>query len=511
MTTARNVLATLALAAALSVAGSPAVDAGKAADVRREAFEALNRGVTAYKNGDFERAVELLQQSAGVALNSFRAHYYLGLALIGDRRYSDAIDVLNVALDLDPSHLQSLAAFGDAHLKLGDLGEARAGYFRALKLRPEYAPALDGLARVYESEANDATAIEHFLRAIRSNRGYAPAYTHLGDLYLRLDRFSEAVQLLEEAIAVRPDFAAGMNRLALAYGRLGFSNEAIATISRAMVLEPRSADHRATLGRLHLERGSLTAAEQGFHAALELDDANPEALRGLAELQRRRGDYDDALAQIDLALADERLDAALALRFRRDRESILVEQQAVLALARRIEEGEATSQDHSRFAQILAGREQWAAAAEQQALAEPGPTRDERLAYLYFRAHRFRDAHKIYAALAAAEARAEFELNDGVSLAMLGDDAGAVAAYRRALAIDPRLDAATLYLGNALLRLGEHDAAVTAYRDYLRAATGGERAERVRRILASIAPDAIPQSASPLDAVPAADESPEGA
>ena len=81
---------------------SPAL-AGKAGDVRVEAYRLLNQGVAAYKRGDYAMAAEKLQRSAGMALNNFRAHYYLGLALIGDRRYADSIEALTVALDLDPN------------------------------------------------------------------------------------------------------------------------------------------------------------------------------------------------------------------------------------------------------------------------------------------------------------------------------------------------------------------------------------------------------------------------
>ena len=39
------------------------------------------------------------------------------------------------------------------------LTEAQASYFRALKLRPEYPAALDGLARIYEARADEYEAI----------------------------------------------------------------------------------------------------------------------------------------------------------------------------------------------------------------------------------------------------------------------------------------------------------------------------------------------------------------
>lgn len=466
---------------------------GKAAQVRVRAFKLLNEGVAAYKRGEYALAAEKLQESASMALNSFRAHYYLGLALIGDRRYSEALEALFVALDLNPTHLIALVAQGDAHLKLGDLEEARASYFRALQLRPEFAPSLDGLARIYDAQADAEQAVAHFRRAIASDLGYAPAYTHLGDFFLREDRFDEAVELLEEAISVRPDFAAGLNRLALAYGRLGLRNLAVATIRKAMELEPGQASHPATLGLLHLDDGQLEIAEGWFQRALELDPQVTDARIGLAEVARIRGEYDGALSQIATAASDPRLDAAIRKRLAeidrtlRREKTRFAELQAILA------SGGATPADYAELARIFASRREWDRALQLQRSAGAEPESAERLAYMLFQADRFREAHKLYSELAERTGRADLRINDGVSMARLGDDAAAVEAFRDALTVDPQSRMAHLYMGNSLLRLGRREQAIDAYAEFLARGRKGEAAERVRRILQQIAPQSLPE------------------
>jgi tetratricopeptide (TPR) repeat protein len=483
------------LSIALIVAAiAPAALAGRAGEVRVRSFELLNQGVSAYRRGDYAAAVEKLERSSAMALNSFRAYYYLGLALIGDRRYEESIAALTVATDLDPNHLQGIVALGDAFLKHGDLVEAHAAFYRALKLRPEFPPAVDGLARIQESRAEDEAAILTYQRAIISDKGYAPAYTHLGDLYLRLDRFEEAVQLLEEAVSIRPDYAPGLNRLALAYGRLGLDNEAIATIQKAMQITPNDARHPATLGELQLGQGFVEAAERSFLKALELDAGLPEARRGLAEVARIKGQYDLALGQIDLALADPRLQASAVQRLIGFRESVVAERARIAELEELAGAGEAAGSDYAELAAIYAGRGMWSEAIGMQLDAGDEPDQRERLAWMLFKANRFREAYRIYRELAGAAS----EINSGVSLAMLGDDEGAVSSYNRALEIEPDNRLALLYLGNALLRLERRQEAVAAYEDYLDLIDTGEAAERVRRILRHIAPDALPPGRSPL-------------
>jgi tetratricopeptide (TPR) repeat protein len=464
---------------------------GKANDVRKAAFKLLNEGVAAYNRADYRGAIVPLQKAAAISLNSFPAHHYLGLALAGDRRYAEAVEAYKIALDLDPSHLQANIAIGDAWLALGDTDEAQPYYFKAGKLRPEYAPALDGLARVAEAQADDDKAIALYGRALASDKGFAPAYTHLGDLYLREGKFDEAVKLLVEAISVRPDFGPGLDRLAAAYGKLGFSNEAVSTIRKAIELEPGDPEHRVTLGEVLLGMGVLTGAEASFQAAIAIDPADPKARGGLAEIARRRGEYDAAIAHVDAALADARLDRRTRDGLTGQRASLAAERDRGAALEALIAAGAATASNRGELARLEAAKGRFDRAAELLASASEGPDR-ERLAFYLFRAGRFREAHEHYAELAKAGGRADLELNDGASLARLGDDVKAKAAFERALAIEPAQPLAKLYLGNALLRMGDTTAAASTYRAFLTDFPTGASAEQVRRVLAEITPGTTP-------------------
>ena len=481
----RSPLLLLLLAAAL--AATPGF-AGKANEVRRDAFKLLNEGVAAYNRADYRAAIVPLQKAAAMSLNSFPANYFLGLSLAGDRRYADAVEAYKVALDLDPDHLQANVAIGDAWLMLGDTDEALPYYVRAAKLRPEYAPALDGTARVAEALADQEKAISLYGRALASDKGFAPAYTHLGDLYLRAGRLDDAVKLLVEAVSVRPDFGPGLDRLASAYGRLGFNNEAVATIRKAIELEPKNPEHRVTLGNVLLGMGVVAAAEASFQAAIAIDPADPKARAGLAEIARRRGDVEGAFAHIDAALADERLDRRSRDELTAKRAAIAAERDREVQLTAAIASGAATPADRVALSELEAAKGHFDRAAELLAAASPaGPDR-ERLSFYLFRSGRFLEAHERYAELARAERRADLEVNDGASLARAGDDVKAKAAFERALAIDPNQAQAKLYLANALLRLGDVPAATAAYQAFLTANPTGATAEQARRVLAELSP-----------------------
>ncbi len=494
----RFFLSPLLSAALLFVLGGGTARAGKAGEIRVEAIALLNEGVAAYNQGDYPGAVEKLRRSADLALNTFRAYYYLGLALTGDRRYPEAIDALDVSLDLDPTHLSAHVAMGNARLKQGDADEAMAAFVRALKLRAEYPGGLDGIARVYEAKAEDEKAIEFYRRAIASNKGFAEAFANLGGLYLRQGRYEEAVRLLLEAVTIRADFAFGYGGLATAYGKLGLDSEAVVTIRRAIDLEPKSPEHWTGLGRIELAMALLDRSEASFRRAIEFDSKHPGARAGLAEIARRRGDYATAENHLAEALSDTRLDATQRRELVERKTAVAAEGIEVARLESVTSAGGPVPPDLTRrLAAIYSGRGEWNKAADLQERSNPSGIERERWAYYLLRAGRPREAQVLYAEMARGASRADLEINQGVSLARLGDDGAAIDAYRRALVLDASEERAWLYLGNAFLRLGRRDEAVAAYKRYLEEASEGPSRARLVRILAQIAPGVVPQEPAP--------------
>ena len=229
---------------------------------------------------------------------------------------------------------------------------------------------------------------------------------------------------------MRPDYAPGLNRLALAYGRLGLHNEAVATIQRAIEIQPNDAAHPATLGELQLNQGLILAAEESFLEALALDDGLPDARRGLAEVARRRGLYDVALGQIDLALTDPRMDARSARCWR----STANASSASGCCWPSCSSGSNPARRHrsttARWPRSTpaggCGTRPWSCSGA------PETTRSSRNAWPTCCSRPAATARRTRSTPAwppTSEA-ARREINDGVTLALLGDDEAAVAAYR---------------------------------------------------------------------------------
>jgi Flp pilus assembly protein TadD len=105
----------------------------------------------------------------------------------------------------------------------------------------------------------------------------------------RLDELRRRVQKDPASIA----FA----QLAEECRRAGLTHEAIEVCRAGLATHPGYLSARVTLGRALLETGRLEAAEAELTLVLKSAPDNLAAVRGLAEVYRRRGALADALAQ----------------------------------------------------------------------------------------------------------------------------------------------------------------------------------------------------------------------
>ena len=505
--------------ACVVVTASPA-RAVSAPEARTQSFKLQSEGMRLYKEGKFKDATLAFQQVVNLNLNSFLAFYYLGICLNADRRYGEAIEPLKIALDLQPDYVQAHLALGDAYLKQGDTGEARAEYLRALELQANYAAAFDGLGRLLETTGQDDQAEEQYRKSLEINVAFADAYTHLGDLYLRKDRPEDAIQLFLKAISVKPDFSGAYARLGVAYGKVKQYDDAIAAIRKAQILTPEDPEPYASLARIYLELQSFRRSEAQIQAALALDHDHPGAHLLLSDLKRAQEDFGaavevleglyergitDALMRraVGDALKRARLEAKRYNALKAEADRAPASPSALTALSRFLSAQGA----HRRAAEILLRVAVLVETIPPSALTAMGPTpAGEPLAtppsaprarfeagVELLAARVYPQAVDLFENLAAAPPDADLRsaalFNLGVARASLRLDEQAIQAFTSYLA-GPNADArAYLYLGNACLRLGRGDEARAAYSSFMEHAAPGPESVRVKRILETIVQD----------------------
>jgi tetratricopeptide (TPR) repeat protein len=247
-------------------------------DRAQEVFTSLREALRESGSGD----AHIASAVSGGDLPEILNNLALAKARLGDA--SGAQTDLQRAADLDPDEDDYPFNLGLLALQANDPGNA-AGYFReAAEREPDNAEdrallifSLDKAGRKQEADQERISATEAFgpngLPAVHMD-AKADTLTHMARVKTELD----ATELRQEIKMAE-----------------------IASVNPAGPIV-NSAESHIQQARQEMSAGHLDAAEREFHAALALNGASSAAHRGLADIARRQGKLDEAVAQLQAAL-----------------------------------------------------------------------------------------------------------------------------------------------------------------------------------------------------------------
>ena len=189
-----------------------------------------------------------------------------------------------------------------AQLK-GDMIAAREKFEAALKLDPNYAPALIGLAGVAQAQGNDAQVEQYLQRAERANPRSPDVPLAWGRYYLRNSRLDAAEKAFLKARELAPRTIPPLLELGEVYIRTpGRANDAVRMYRAAVELDSNNKFAQYGLGIALAATGKRDEALKALEKASELTPQDPAALRAIGRMYLESGELDKALAAFDRGL-----------------------------------------------------------------------------------------------------------------------------------------------------------------------------------------------------------------
>ncbi len=187
------------------------------------------------------------------------------------------------------------------------LEAARSHFEQALKLDPDYAPALAGLAQVegyyYRNVDSQPIHLERAdqlaKRAVAAAPDLAEARMVLAYAYGWKYQYAKAVEIFREALRLEPENSHAWDALswALAYEQPPQAIEAEKAAREAIRLQPSLPIAYYHLGRALLLQGRYDEAANSFHRGGELSDVSYDHL-GMGQVYLAQGNYDAAVASL---------------------------------------------------------------------------------------------------------------------------------------------------------------------------------------------------------------------
>jgi tetratricopeptide (TPR) repeat protein len=264
---------------------------------------------------EFARATDFFRESLQLDGNNKKAQAGLSEAL---------------ALEGNEILVRGAAGAGRNHLTI-----ARQKFEEALKYNPRNSPAYFGIAEVFAEMDKEPEAIANYEKALDNDKDLTEIYVPLGILYYQQGQIARAEELLMKAFARSPDDAQTQYFLGLirysqnrndealtafnraktldpTYSEAFFQagetlvrlkryREAIEEYKRAIQLKPDYFDALVALGSAHFEADSYADAVAAYKQAERLRNDNIDVLINLGDTYRQMGNYNDSEAKYNLA------------------------------------------------------------------------------------------------------------------------------------------------------------------------------------------------------------------
>ena len=222
-------------------------------------------------------------------------------------RVDDAQSFFRDAIGIAPNDPRVNTAWGELFLEKYAKADAAKSFQEALKVDPEYGPALTGMAKGLADE-NPPAAIQFAQRALKANPNDFDAQLVLANIAVYQDKKADVKAAVDKVLAVNPRHLQALSmKAAMAYVE-GRTDEYQSTVAEALKINP-------VYGEIHRVVGEVTAHYYRFDEAVEhtrkaiaLDRDNINAVADLGEQLMRTGDERNARRNLETAFRIDKWD-----------------------------------------------------------------------------------------------------------------------------------------------------------------------------------------------------------
>jgi len=265
-----------------------------------------------------------------------------GHRLTGDPE--GALELLQRALEINPSLAEAYSSRGLVHLQLGRTDKAIDDLNRALEIDPQNAASCTTLGKIYFQQAQPVIAIDLLSRALEIDGQNLEAHLLLGQIYKSLDDLDAAIEHFQQALDLDPANPDVYVDLGEAYRRNNDVNKAVASFQRAVQLDLTATQAYFHLGQIYHNECIENGCYQYDRALPYFAEANSRKnqLYDKEEALRYQGFYAESLVtNFDHDMALDHIEAVLKNTSRSSlRQDMLLLQTVVYLLQNRRREAD---------------------------------------------------------------------------------------------------------------------------------------------------------------------------
>jgi tetratricopeptide (TPR) repeat protein len=255
------------------------VEALEKIPINKRNAETFNLFGSAYaKLGNSQRSKECYERAIGFPEVDEKPYYNLGLLLIREFAYQEAIQTLNLGRKKFPDSVDLLLGLSVAHQLKGEYSFARDTLKRVISLQPQSSEAYYYLAGSYLETGETTSAKTNFDKAHDLNPDDFRINYFLGWIAFNEGKTEEARKFLTRTVELKPNFAFGHHQLAKLYLQTGELDKALSSCRKAVESDPGLAQVYYVLAQVNSRMGQTEEAQKqlAIYQAVKANTADKE-------------------------------------------------------------------------------------------------------------------------------------------------------------------------------------------------------------------------------------------
>jgi len=228
-----------------------------------------------FDNRKYEEAVKVMDEAIELFPDDFTTNLILGLSLAQLNKHSEAKPYLKKSVQLNPNDLTALSSYAYTLSQLKE-NELAINYLKqALAIKPDDVNLLGTLGLIYDSMKMWAECDSVYERALQIdsqnalvNNNYAYSLSERGE------RLNLALKMAEIAITAVPDNTSYLDTIGWVHFKLGNYREAKDYLEKAIEIGGESAVMLEHLGDIMFKLGNIERAKSLWQKAYNLDNTN---------------------------------------------------------------------------------------------------------------------------------------------------------------------------------------------------------------------------------------------
>ena len=211
--------------------------------------------VQAYRKlGRLDEATAVYREEVRIAPESADAHARLGAILREQGKMKEAAEALTEALKLAPDNVLAFEQLVELYTAKKDFAAADRLVQQKLTSNSTSAVVYLSLGKVSAAKKDWPSAISAFRKALDADPTLHPAFDLLIDAYVSSNQLDQAISELQLFLSKNPNDASALREVGQIYERLGRYPEARTTYEKVLSLAPDSSDVLNNLAYLYVEQ-----------------------------------------------------------------------------------------------------------------------------------------------------------------------------------------------------------------------------------------------------------------